>query len=204
MNKQEFLEALREALRGLPQEDISACLNHYIQRIEDRVAEGYTEEGAVKELPDVREIAAQTLAEIPLSKLIARKKRAGQQWSAGKRALFVLALPLWLPLLVLAAALYIALWCIVSPLWAVPAALGTGALAGVVALILYTVIGTPLAGVALLGLGLSCTGLAILAVYACRAATNAALYLTRSLIVAFKSRFLVQERHAQAETEVQA
>ena len=204
MNKREFLEALRHALRGLPQEDVTECRNHYMQQIEDRIAEGYTEEGTVNALPPVEEIAAQVLSEIPLSKLLARRKRAGQQSPLGRRLLLILTAPLWLPLALLAAALYVALWCMISPLWALPTLLGTGAVAGLVALILYCVLGTPMAGLALLGLGLACTGLAIPAVFACRRIHDAALHLTRTLIVAFKSRFLVRPCAAEQETEVSA
>ena len=56
MNKEEFLNALRSALAGLPQEDIEERLAFYSESIDDRVEDGLTEEEAVEAIGTVAEV----------------------------------------------------------------------------------------------------------------------------------------------------
>ena len=44
MDKQAFLNRLREGLNGLPQDDIAERLNFYSEMIDDRVENGMSEE----------------------------------------------------------------------------------------------------------------------------------------------------------------
>ena len=75
MNKEEFLNALRSALAGLPQEDIEERLAFYSESIDDRVEDGLTEEEAVEAIGTVDEVRDQIMAEIPLTKLVREKMR---------------------------------------------------------------------------------------------------------------------------------
>ena len=47
MNKQEFLVQLRNALSGLPKDDIEERIEFYSEMIEDRIEEGLSEEEAI-------------------------------------------------------------------------------------------------------------------------------------------------------------
>ena len=70
MTKQEFIEALRARLSGLPQKEAEERIGFYIEMIDDRIEEGLTEEEAVANIGSVDEIASQIVGEIPLSKII--------------------------------------------------------------------------------------------------------------------------------------
>ena len=48
MNKNAFLEELREKLSGLPEEDIEESVAFYREMIEDRMEDGVPEEEAVE------------------------------------------------------------------------------------------------------------------------------------------------------------
>ena len=73
MNKQEFLRGLRTALSGLPQDDIEERVTFYGEMIDDRIEEGMSEDEAVAGIGTVDEVRAQTIAEIPLQKLVKEK-----------------------------------------------------------------------------------------------------------------------------------
>ena len=47
MNKQEFLDALRERLSGLPSREVEDRLGFYGEIIDDRIEEGISEHDAV-------------------------------------------------------------------------------------------------------------------------------------------------------------
>ncbi|TFW29831.1 DUF1700 domain-containing protein [Massilia arenosa] len=57
MGKQEYIDALRQALAGLPPETVAKTLAYYEQRYVDGVAAGRTEEDVGRELDDPRKIA---------------------------------------------------------------------------------------------------------------------------------------------------
>ena len=64
MNKQEFLAQLRNALSGLPKDDIEERIEFYSEMIEDRIEEGLSEEEAIAAVGTVEEIAGQVIAEV--------------------------------------------------------------------------------------------------------------------------------------------
>ncbi|MBR4012700.1 MAG: DUF1700 domain-containing protein, partial [Clostridia bacterium] len=104
MNKKEFLERLREALRGLPQSDVDERVSFYSEMIDDRIEEGFTEEEAVSGIGDVNDISAQIISETPLGKIVKEKARSGRSLRAWEIVLLVLGSPIWLSLLIAAAA----------------------------------------------------------------------------------------------------
>lgn len=61
--KAEFLAALRNALSGMPQEDLEKTLEYYEEMIDDRTEDGDSEEAAVAGIGDISEIAAGIRAE---------------------------------------------------------------------------------------------------------------------------------------------
>ena len=104
MNKEAFLAALRNALTGLPQDDVEERLAFYGEMIDDRMEEGMTEEEAVAGLDPVDEIAAQTVADIPLTRLVRETMNPGRRLRAWEIVLLVLGSPIWLSLLIALAA----------------------------------------------------------------------------------------------------
>ena len=63
MKREEFTEALKLALKDLPEQEIQSSLAYFNEMIGDRIDEGMTEEEAVADLGRVDEIAAKLLAE---------------------------------------------------------------------------------------------------------------------------------------------
>ena len=121
MNKLDFILTLRGRLENLPQEDVEDRLRFYMEMIEDRMEGGLSEEDAVAELGTVEEISAQIIADIPLAKLVKERVKPKRRLRAGEILLLVLGFPVWLPLLISAAAvvlsLYISLWAVLIPLF---------------------------------------------------------------------------------------
>ena len=198
MDKQAFLTQMRESLTGLPQEDVAEHLNFYREMIDDRLEEGLTEEAAVAELGPVEDIVAQIVADYPLPKLVRESVRAKRRLRGWEIALLVLGCPVWLPLLIAAAAvlfsLYLVLWCLVVSLWAVELAFVAGALGGLAVGVLLLFRGDGAKGLALLGAGLLLGGLAIFLAFGCRAAGVGVARLTGKMVLGVKARLMRKER----------
>lgn len=194
MNKQAFAAALRDRLSGLPREDIERSIEFYCEMIDDRMEEGLTEEEAISEIGSVEEVAAQIMSEIPLSKLVREKvkpKRALRVWEI---VLLVLGSPIWLSLLIAAfvvvLSVYIVIWSVVISLWAVEAAVAACALGGAAASVLFAIQGNVWTGVAMLGAGLVCAGIAIVLFWGCKQITKGVVLLTKKMLIGIKSCFI--------------
>ncbi|MBQ9551224.1 MAG: DUF1700 domain-containing protein, partial [Clostridia bacterium] len=66
MNKQAFLDRLRDGLSGLPREDVEERLTFYGEMIDDRTEDGLSEEEAVAEIGSVDAIVSQLMEETPV------------------------------------------------------------------------------------------------------------------------------------------
>ena len=191
MTKLQFLMALHQKLAGLPQDEVEERLRFYSEMIEDRMEDGLSEEEAVAAVGSVDEIAAQIAAEIP-HPVIAKTKGPRNPLSRGVLLLLILGSPVWFSLLIAAFAigcsLYASLWAVVISLWAVFASL-IGCAVGIslagVGLMLF---GQRLPGIAMVGAGLVCAGLAVLMFFGCKAATLGTVLLTRKLFKCITSR----------------
>ena len=106
MNQTEWITALRQALRGLPREDVERSVGFYEEAIQDRVEEGCTEEQAVAAIGTPRDIADQILAEIPLTKLVRKKVAPTRAFRPWEIILLILGAPLWLTLLLEAVSVF--------------------------------------------------------------------------------------------------
>lgn len=197
MNKQEFLEQLRKGLAGLPQEDIEDHIFFYNEMIDDRIEEGIPEELAVKEVGSVDEVIEQIIAETPLTKLVKEKvkpKRSLQTWEI---VLLIVGSPIWLSLLIAAAAViiavYVTLWAVIVALWSVVLALGAAALACLAASMVLAVSGQELTGLAVFGAALLCAGLTIFTYFGCLAASKGIVRLTKKFAYWIKSLFIGKE-----------
>ncbi len=198
MNKQEFLERLRMELSGLPQDDIEERLTFYGEMIDDRMEEGLSEEDAVNGIGSMDDIIAQTVADIPLTRLVRERIRPKSKLRVWEIVLLVLGSPLWLSLLIAAFAvvfaLYASLWSVIVSLWAVFAALVCSVPAGIVSGIIFAVKGSVVSGIAAIGAGIVCAGLSILAFFGCMAATKGVCLLTKKVAIGIKNLFVKKEQ----------
>lgn len=194
MNKQEFLMQLRKGLSGLPQKDVDERLSFYGEIIEDRVEEGLTEVEAVRELGSVDAVVTQILTDTPLSDIVIERVRPARKLKVWEIVCLILGSPLWLSLLIAAAAvalsLYAALWAVMIALWSVGVALAGCFVGGIASLVLFCLQGSLLTGVAMLGAGIFCGGLSIFWCYGCNAATKGIVLLTKKMAVGIKMLFV--------------
>lgn len=197
MNKQEFLEQLRKGLSGLPKNDIDERLAFYSEMIDDRMEDGIPEEAAVGEIGPVDGIVSQIIADMPLGKLVKEKITPKKKPGALEIVLLVLGSPVWLSLLIAAAAvllsLYAVLWSLIVSLWAVCVSLAACGLAGVAAGVYFAVNGNCLTGIAAAGAGFVCAGLSVFTFFGCKAATKGVLALTGKLANRIKNRLIKKE-----------
>lgn len=188
---------LRKGLAGLPENDIEERLIFYSEMIEDRIEEGFSEEESVAAAGSVDEIIAQTIADIPLSKIAGERIRTKRQLKSWEIALLALGSPIWLSLGIAAAAVffavYVSAWSVIASLWAVFGSLAVCAVVGTAECIAFAAGGSGAAGIAVLSVGIICAGLAVFMFLGCRAATNGAVTLTKKFSMRIKNRFIRRE-----------
>ena len=197
MRKQEFLDALRKELSGLPQEDVTERVSFYEEMIDDRMEDGLSEEEAVEQVGPVSDIVTQIVSETPLTKIVKERVRSERRPSAWVTVLLVLGFPLWFPLLIAGFAVllsvYAVIWSVIVSLWAADVSLAASALACAAAGIVLILKGEGAQGLILIAFCLVLAGLAILMFFACRALTVLAARLTKKIALAVKSWFLRKE-----------
>ena len=179
---------------GLPKEDVEERLNFYSEMIDDRVEEGITEDEAVAAIGSVDAVAAQIIADIPLTKLVKKKLSSPKRLSSWMVVLIVLGSPVWASLLIAAFAvilsLYISLWAVVVSLGAVVVSLVGCVIGDMVGGIGLAVRGHLPSGLACIAAGLVCAGLSIFACFGCRAVTKGAIWLGKQLVLRIKRCFV--------------
>ena len=198
MNKQAFMANLRARLSGLPKQDVEERLSFYSEMIDDRMEDGLSEEDAVLQTGSVEAIAAQIIADIPLTKIAKDKIKPKRRMKAWEILLLTLGSPIWLSLLIAAFAvilsLYVVLWSLIISIWAVFVSLVACALGGVAAGILFICYGHGLTGIAAIGAGIVCSGLAIFLFFGCHAATKGGILLTKKIALGIKKCFAGKEK----------
>lgn len=139
MNKQEFLDALRQRLNGLPQDVIDSSIDYYSEMIADYEDDGWFEEDAVAAIGSVDEIADQILADTPLPVLVKEKVKPARRLRPWEIILIIVGAPVWLPIAVaiasVALSVYIVLWCIVLVMYCVDLSFASCSIAGIFAAI---------------------------------------------------------------------
>lgn len=197
MNKQEFSDSLKQKLSGLPAQEVEERLSFYCEMIDDRIEEGRTEEEAVAEIGSVDAIAAQIIAEIPLTKIAKERIKPKRQMRPWEIVLLILGSPIWLSLVVAVAvvafALYAVLWSLVLAVWAVFAAFVLCAPFALCVGILLAVEGNGSVGLALVGAALVCAGYAIFVFCGGKAVVKGILWVTKKLAVGVKQCFVKKE-----------
>lgn len=200
MTKEEFLQALRQSLAALPEEEREERLAFLAEAIDDRMEEGMTESEAVALCGSVEEITESVAAEMPLTALVKRAAAPKRHRSAGMILLLVLGSPVWLPVLAavfaLALTLYLVLWVLVLAVWIIEVAVAACALSGVIMAVYYAVQkNLPGAGI-MLGAALVAAGLALLLFPAACALTRGLAKGTKSAVLNLKKRILRKEAKA--------
>ena len=193
MDKETFLARLREGLSGLPRSDAAECLAFYGELIDDRMEDGLSEAEAVAGIGPVEEIVAQTVAEIPISRLVKEKVAAKRKRKAWEIVPLALGAPVLMAAAAVALSVYAALWAVAVSLWAADFSLLGVALAAVVLGPVQFAQGRASSGLALLGAGLALAGLAILLFFGCKAAARGMLILTQKTARWVKTLFLRKE-----------
>ena len=194
MKKQEFLDGLRKALSGIPQEDIEERISFYGEMIDDRMEEGMSEEEAVAGIGTIDEIRSQILADIPLPKLVKEKVKRKRSFQAVEIVLIILGFPLWFPLLVVLGAIlftvYMVILSLIVSVWAVELALVVGIFGGLVAAVIYFLQSRVLPAMLLLAAAFLVAGLSVFVFYGCIAASKVIIKLTKKVGIGIKSLFI--------------
>ena len=197
MIKEEFLEKLRSELSGLPKQELEERLGFYSEMIDDRVEEGCTEEEAISKIGSADEISAQIISDIPLSKIAKERINPKRRMRVWEIVLLVLGSPIWISLAIAAfaviLALYVVLWSLIVSVWAVFVSLAACAVGGIIAGIFFVTGGNGLTGIAIIGAGIVCAGLAIFSFIGCKQSTKAIIYLTKNIALGIKKSFVKRE-----------
>ena len=197
MTKLEFLTALRQKLNTLPREDINRSVDYYTEMIDDGIEDGLSEAEAVALLdpPDV--LAEQILAEAPSPKASLPSRRKLRIWEI---ILLALGSPLWLSLLVAAAAVvlavYIVIWAVILTCFAIDLALAAAAVGVLFSCVVCAVRGQPVQALVLGGGALVCAGLSIVLFFGCVPAAKGAWRLSRLIWRGIRSLFVRKEEKA--------
>ena len=201
MNKQEYLAQLRAALACLPEGEIEESVAFYTEMIDDRVADGLTEEEATAQLDDPKAAARAIVADLPVvPRTVVRTKQRNRAlyWT-----LVILGSPLWLTLLLAAGMLVLAglltIWCLILGLWLLAAGLLAGGPLGMGVCLWALAVGQPAYGVFELGSGLLCFGLGLFCLHGAVAASKTLMQVSRQWIAKAKAPFVkVKEEGAAA------
>lgn len=197
MTKQDFLTQLRKGLRGMPEHDLEERVTFYSEMIDDRMEEGLSEKEAVSAIGSVDSIIAQIVREVPMTKLIKEKIAPRRRLKAWEITLLILGSPIWLSLLIAAAAvvlaLYVCLWSVMISLWSVFASVASCSVGGILAGVGFAYSGNAPTGIAMIGAAIICAGLAILLFFGCKAATQGILMLTKKIALKIKHCFIKKE-----------
>jgi len=196
MSRDAFIGELRHRMAGLPQQTVERTVEYYSELIADSVEDGLSEEEAVARLGSLDEIVANVVKDTPLTQIVQTRvqEKKAKGVSGWVILLLVLGAPVWLPLLIAVLAvifaLYIALWAVVVSLWAAVAAVilaGIAAIAGGIVELCRLHLAQ---GLVLLGGGLMCLGLCVVAFLLMKLITLGTVKLCKLLWTGVKSLFV--------------
>ena len=123
MKKNDFLDELRTSLRGLSKKEIEGRVAFYSEMIDDRTEEGVSEQAVIAEIGSPSEVAEQIKAELASAKAEGRADVAKEKITPMEIVLLALGSPLWITLIVCAAAVIISvfavMWSLVLCLWVI-------------------------------------------------------------------------------------
>lgn len=197
MNKQQFIEKLREKLSKLPQKEVEDRIAFYTEMIEDKIEDGLSEQDAIKEIGDVDKVASQIVSEIPLAKIVKEKVKPKRKLATWEIILIILGFPVWFSILASVFAgifsAYVSLWSGIISLWAGVISLLAVAIYGIVAGGIMMLAGDTFANMIIFGMGVMSVGLAIFLYFGCKYLTKGLIVLTKKSILAIKNSFIRKE-----------
>ncbi len=208
MTKKEFLSLLKNALFGLPEQDVRESINFYNEMISDRMEEGFSEQEAVERIGSVSKIAAQIKSEKSpqIEEEALTPSKTKKRYSATELTLIILGSPLWISLIAALFAVIISVFAAVSTigialvataitlaivtvalawtLWIVFCAIDVSLLAvavsGLLCFIPYAITDRLLHGTFILGAALVCSGLSALAFPLCKKTLPSLIAFTKN------------------------
>ena len=172
MTKIEFMNALEKRFQDLPPEEREERIAFYGEMIDDRMEEGLSEAEAVAAVAPMDEREEPEDAEPPTA------AKHGRTWKPWQLLCLILGSPIWLSLLIAAAAV---IFSLIVSVWAIFVALIGTCVGSTVSGIAYAVSGYGLPGTAMIAAGLICGGLSIFTLYGCKAVTKGTWFLSRKL-----------------------
>lgn len=197
MTKSEFLQQLREKMKGLPKTDIEDRVNFYSEMIDDRIEEGLSEEAAVRDIGNVDEIVTKQIDDTSLTKIVTEKVKPKRRLKAWEIVLIILGFPLWFPLLMFVLTMllvfYIIWWSAVIVLWSIEGSLIMSVFAAIVNMFAFTFRRELLSGFGYFGLSLLTAGLSIFLFMGCVAVTKATFQLTKKVTLKIKKSIIGEE-----------
>ena len=192
MKKEQFIEELKNRLKGLPKADLEDRISFYEEAINDRIADGKTEEEAVRDIGTVDEVVNEIAKDTPLVKLVKEKVTPKRSLTALEIVLLILGFPLWFPLVLTAFILclvgYLLIWVFVFVSYVVETALAVASIGALIAM--FASIGSGAFNLAALGASIMCAGGAILWVFVCIAVTKLTIELSKSIIGGIKKSIM--------------
>ena len=200
MNKKEFAAQIYSRVKGIPEEDLAGSLDYYTEMIDDRIEDGLTEDEAVAALGSVDSIVSQIMSEhsVPVQETKDEPIRQRRKLCAWQIVLLVLGSPVWLPLLLAAAiialAVYIVLWSVIIVLYSVDLSLAAVAAGGIAGAAVLLFSGEFLQAAFMIGAGLVCGGLAVLFFFVCNLAAKGIIILTKKTVYGIKRAFTGKEK----------
>ncbi len=172
MNRQEYLDEIKEKLLGLSEEDIDKALEFYMEALDDRIDDGLTEEQAINAVGTADEVAEQILMDTPLPKLVSATVKPKRDMKAWEIVLLILGAPLWIPLLIALFSIAFSVVCVIFSLILVVIAVVfsfiAGGLAALIAGLVGIIAGDGIIALAKFGAALILIGLGALLFLPCK------------------------------------
>ena len=197
MKKQEFLSELRIKISGLPGVDVEERISFYSEMIDDRIEDGMSEEEAVLEIGSVEDVAMEIIGNTPLKKIVKEKIKPYRGWKTSKIIFVSISSLIWIPLLVaafsVALALYVSLWSIVVSVYAVFASCALSVPFGLVVGAFHAFSGNSFFAVLLVSCCFALAGIGILSFLCAKALTRLTLLLTKKLTLKIKKKLVSGE-----------
>ena len=192
MNKKEFFALFRQELAGLPKDELENRVSFYEEMIDDRMAEGKTEEEAIADLGSVESIVNLIAEETSFVKLIKEKVKPNRRIKGWEIALIICGFPLWFPLLITGLVLlfvaYLLTWVFTIVAYVIEASFAVAAVGGLIGFFGYIFSGE--FSLIPLGASIACLGAAILFAFACYYITKGNIKLSKNLFIWIKKGFM--------------
>lgn len=192
MNKETFLNNLRESLKQYSSEETEKSIDYYSEIIDDRVEDGMNEEDVVASFGSVDDIANKIIDELSLSTLVKckAKDKSIPNWAI---VLLVIGAPLWFSLAMAAFAIvfaiFVVIWSVSIAFWSVMLALAVATIATIFAAIVFCFGHSLLSIVGFFGVAVLLAGLTIFSFLAAFYITKGIVVLSKSIIRGIKKLF---------------